>query len=86
MTLPIVVVLLVLFNIACCYFTFKTLEFVHALRVCKENNPSGGYYQSWSMCERLAGFYLESRCVININKLPQGGYNVYPYKWDRFRR
>lgn len=80
-------VILTLINVFVClalsYLTFKTLEAVHELRECKKRNPSGGYYQRWSIAEHLAAKYLISQCEIGVEKLPQGGYNVYRYNWNR---
>lgn len=67
------------------YLTFSTLEGIHELRDCTRRNPSGGYYQKWSIGQHLAAKYLLKRFEIMVSKLPQGGYNVMPYRWKTLR-
>jgi len=72
---------LFVFYIVGWFLTFYTLESIYELRRCKKDNPSGGYYQKFNIAQLLAAKYLKNRCEIKIEKLPQGGYNVYPYTW-----
>lgn len=59
------------------YFTFCVLEEIYDFRQCIKENPEGGYYQNFSLAQRVAARYL--KYTIFVDKLPQGGYSVYPY-------
>lgn len=60
------------------YFTLLVAEGIHDFRRCVKESPSGGYYQKFSFAQYCALHFLKYE--VSIEKLPQGGYNVYPYK------
>lgn len=42
----------------------------------------GGYYAHLTLIERTAMWYLERKCELSYERLPQGGYNVFEHTWD----
>lgn len=67
------------------FYTFIIIEAIHELRRCRRECPEGGYYQRFNFAYHIAARYL--KYAITVEKLPQGGYNVYPYKsssWSNY--
>lgn len=60
------------------YFTLLITESIYDFRRCVKEFPSGGYYQRLSLPQKLALHFLKYE--VSIEELPQGGYNVYPYR------
>lgn len=79
MIITLIIVLLTI-NLLSSYLICSTFEAIYELRTCIKRNPSGGYYQKWTISEHLAARYLRKRYEITVDNLPQGGYNVYPYR------
>ncbi len=67
-------------NLVIVYVLFYVLEAMREFRCCVKRNTSGGYYQKFSLAQKLGARYLINKREVRCEKLPQGGYNLYPYQ------